>query len=245
MQAASEAQPLILAIETATSVGSIAVFQGETLLGSMEIRQQQRHAQLLMPMIEQLLKALDLRASSLAAIGVSKGPGSYTGLRVGVSTAKGLCFALNKPLLSISSLQALAGVQQELAQQLQARIVPMIDARRMEVYVARFDGSLQQTDEIRAQIVEEDTFTHWLDEGPTIFCGDGVAKCKAILEKHSHAKLLTQAFSSAQGMGTSLYASYKQQQFEDLVTFEPYYLKDFRATKAKDPLRHVRGRKGK
>ncbi|RMG61590.1 MAG: tRNA (adenosine(37)-N6)-threonylcarbamoyltransferase complex dimerization subunit type 1 TsaB, partial [Bacteroidetes bacterium] len=134
MKTAPEASPLFLAIETATMTGSVALFEGSHLLGCIEIHQAKSHARLLTPMIQTLLADLGVRPADLTAIGVGRGPGSYTGLRVGVSTAKGLCMALDKPLLAFDSLAGLAGQVQELAERLPARIIPLIDARRMEVY---------------------------------------------------------------------------------------------------------------
>lgn len=232
--------PYLLAIDTATAIGSVAVFSQDRLLGSMEIRRQQSHARLLMPMIDELLSTLDLDATNLAAVGVSRGPGSYTGLRVGVSTAKGLCFALQLPLLSVDGLQSLADSTQELAQELDAWIVPMLDARRMEVYCAAFDRDAQRQEDIHAQVVDPDTFTSLLDKHRVIFCGDGAEKCRQLLASHPQAVVLGQHVSSATHMGRGLWTHYQQQRFEDLTTFEPFYLKDFRATKPKDPLRGVR-----
>lgn len=229
--------PYLLAIETATAYGSVALFAGDQLLAATELRRQQSHARLLMPMIEQLLDHLDLKPADLSGIGVSRGPGSYTGLRVGVSTAKGLCYALQKPLLSYSSLETLADRQAELAQRLQARIIPMLDARRMEVYCAAYDAQGKELSPIRAQVVEADTFRAELDPGRVIFCGDGAEKCRELLEVHPHALVLGQALPLAQDAGPRLFQRFQAEQFEDLTTFEPFYLKNFRATKPKDPLR--------
>jgi tRNA threonylcarbamoyladenosine biosynthesis protein TsaB len=240
MKQAAPTGPYFLAIETATAYGSVAVFSQAQLLGSIETRRQQSHARLLMPMIEQLLRNLDLHGADLAGIGVSRGPGSYTGLRVGVSTAKGLCFALERPLLSHSSLDSLAWGQRELAQRMQATIIPMVDARRMEVYCAAYDAQGQRRSDIRAQVVEADGFAEQLDAGPVIFCGDGAEKCRSLLEAHPHAYVLGQALPSATQAGALLWQQWQAQAYEDLTTFEPFYLKDFRATQPKDPLRQVR-----
>jgi tRNA threonylcarbamoyladenosine biosynthesis protein TsaB len=228
--------PYLLAIDTATAIGSVALFSQGRLLGSQDIRRQASHAKLLMPMIEGLLDHLSLQPADLAAIGVSQGPGSYTGLRVGVSTAKGLCYALRKPLLSLSSLQSLADSQRDLAQRLDARIVPMIDARRMEVYCATFDAMGQAMTAIEATVIDADTFAETLAHGRVIFCGDGAEKCRSFLEASPHAIVMGQHLSSASYMGAGLWQRFQANQVEDLTTFEPFYLKDFRATKAKDPL---------
>lgn len=226
-------EALILAIETATQIGSVAVFEGEKPLGSVDIRKGKSHARLIMPMIEQLLGNLEIKAAELAAIAVSKGPGSYTGLRVGVSTAKGLCMALDKPLLALGSLETLATQVQGLAKELDAWICPMLDARRMEVYCEVFDSHLHSQMPIQAKIMEEDAFEELLADKKVIFVGDGVAKCRDILAKHPTAILLDEALSSAKDMGKELYKLFQEKAFEDLYTFEPFYLKSFVATKSK------------
>ncbi len=229
--------PYLLALETATPIGSVAVFAGEFLLGSVEIRREKSHARLLSPMIRDLLAYLEIAPAHLDAIAVAKGPGSYTGLRVGVSTAKGLCMALDKPLLSMSSLEALAWQVQPLAAQLDAWICPMIDARRMEVYCEVFDSQLVSQQEVRAQIIEDHTFEDLLRERRVIFLGDGAAKCRPVMAHSPHAFFLPETLSNAACMGKALFRKYEAQAFEDLISFEPFYLKDFVATQAKNPLR--------
>jgi tRNA threonylcarbamoyladenosine biosynthesis protein TsaB len=228
--------PFILAIETATMIGSVALFSGEKLLGLTEIRRAQTHAKLLTPMIQTLLRDLELKPADLDAIAVAKGPGSYTGLRVGVSTAKGLCMALDKPLLSMGSLEGLAAQVSGLADQLDAWICPMIDARRMEVYCAMYDGGMVKKTDVQARIIEPDAFQEVLNERNVIFVGDGVSKCVEIFRTHPNAILLPDLLSSASGMGKTIFQQYQAGTFEDLVTFEPFYLKDFRATIPKNPL---------
>lgn len=224
--------PFILAIETATSLGSVALFSGATLLGQIDIRRERSHARLLTPMIKTLLHDLQVKPSALAAIAVAKGPGSYTGLRVGVSTAKGLCMALDKPLLSIGSLEGLAWQVRELAAQLDAWICPMIDARRMEVYCEVFDAQLNTQQAVQPLIVDESAFESLLSTRKVIFLGDGAAKCAPVIGHSPNAIFLTEQLSSAASMGTRLFQLYEEQAFEDLVTFEPFYLKDFVATKS-------------
>lgn len=228
--------PLILALETATAIGSVAVFSGENLLGSMTIRREQSHAKLLTPMIQSLLAHLEIAPADLDAIGVAKGPGSYTGLRVGVSTAKGLCMAVDKPLLSTGSLDALAGQVTGLAASLNAWICPMIDARRMEVYCAFFDSQMEMVSPVEAKIVEPGVFSEILSTRKVIFVGDGAEKCREILSVSPNALILPDILSSATGMGKSLFRQFEAGTFEDLVTFEPFYLKEFRATKPKNLL---------
>lgn len=240
MKADTDVGPFLLAIETATAFGSVALFSADRLIASTEIRKQQSHARLLLPIIEQLLDNLDIKPASLAAIGVSRGPGSYTGLRVGVSTAKGLCYSLQKPLISYSTLETLADAQSDLAQQLDASIIPMIDARRMEVYCAQYNGKGEELSPIEAKIIDEQSFQQELEKCPVIFCGDGAEKCRGVLSAHPNAHVLGQVLPTAVDAGSRLWAKYQRKEFEDLITFEPFYLKNFRATKPKDPLRDRR-----
>lgn len=228
--------PYILAIETATMLGSVALFEGDELLGLLEYRRAKSHARLLAPMISTLLKDLEVERSQLSAIAVAKGPGSYTGLRVGVSTAKGLCMALDKPLLSINSLEGLAWKVQSLAKRLDAFICPMIDARRMEVYCQVFNADIQPLHEPMAKIVEEGAFGEILAQKKVIFLGDGAAKCEEILTQSPNAIVLPSGLSSAADMGKALHQKFQAEEFEDLMTFEPFYLKDFRVTKPKNRL---------
>ena len=229
--------PCLLALETATPIGSVAVFSGESLLGSVEIRREKSHARLLTPMIRDLLAYLEIAPARLDAIAVAQGPGSYTGLRVGVSTAKGLCMALDKPLLSMGSLEALGWQVQELAAQLDAWICPMIDARRMEVYCEVFDSQLVSQQAVKARIIDAQAFDDLLQVRKVIFLGDGAAKCRPAIGHFPNALFLTEALSTAASMGKGLARKYEMQAFEDLISFEPFYLKDFVATQPKNPLK--------
>lgn len=188
-------------------------------------------------MIESLLDRLEVSTAELSAIAVAKGPGSYTGLRVGVSTAKGLCMALDKPLLSMGSLDVLAWKVQALAQQLDAWIVPLLDARRMEVYCAFFDAQGKQLTDTQAMIIDQTSFQETLADRKVIFLGSGAKKCTELLQDHPNSIMLPEQLSSASSMGTMLSRKFQLQEFEDLVDFEPFYLKDFVATKPKNKLR--------
>jgi tRNA threonylcarbamoyladenosine biosynthesis protein TsaB len=220
----------ILAIETATDVSSIALHEGGKLVALQENHANRTHAKLVTVMIDRLLKDLELRPSDLAAVVVAKGPGSYTGLRVGVSVAKGLCMALDIPLLSLGSLDALAHSVLDMAQVLDAQIVPMIDARRMEVFCATFDKNGHRQTEVEAKIIEDGAFQALLDTHKVIFLGDGAEKCRLILEQHPNAIVLGNRLSSAAHMGAAAYAHFINGTHENLVTFEPFYLKEFVAT---------------
>ncbi len=223
--------PNILMIETSTQVGSAAIYQGNEILGYLEYRIPKAHAKLIMPMVQHLIQDAELAPEMLDAIAVSKGPGSYTGLRVGIATAKGVSMALAKPLLAINTLEVLAWQVQNLASQLQAYICPMIDARRMEVYTTRYDSTMNQADDIHAKILDDHAFEEELQQSRIIFVGDGVAKSAHILNRHPNAILMPEIQASAHHLGNVLHTRCIDQKFEDLATFEPFYLKDFVATK--------------
>ncbi|WNJ21474.1 tRNA (adenosine(37)-N6)-threonylcarbamoyltransferase complex dimerization subunit type 1 TsaB [Pontibacter sp. G13] len=225
--------PFILAIETATSIGSVAVMDRDQLLAVMEVRKDRTHAKLIAPMIQTILSDLELSMDQLSAVAVSAGPGSYTGLRVGVSTAKGLCMAQDLPLISVGSLELLASGVQDLAKQLDAWICPMLDARRMEVYAAVFDSEMNPQQEVKPVIMEAGTLDELLADRKIIFVGDGVQKCIPLLKEHPNAILLPKQLSSAADMAMPAWEKFEQKAFEDLVAYEPFYLKSFVATKSK------------
>lgn len=231
-----QANPLFLAIETSTMIGSVAVYEADHLIGHINIRRAKTHAQLLMPMIRDLLGYLEKDKSDLAAIAVSKGPGSYTGLRVGVSTAKGLSMALDKPLISFGSLHALVLQVLPIARELNAWICPMIDARRMEVYCDIFDELGNSQRGIEAQIIDDSSFQDILAKKKVMFIGDGAAKVEKVLGQYPNSVFFPHIQATTQHLGTLISTAYDTEQFEDLVTFEPYYLKDFVATKPKNKL---------
>ncbi|MCI4670333.1 MAG: tRNA (adenosine(37)-N6)-threonylcarbamoyltransferase complex dimerization subunit type 1 TsaB [Bacteroidia bacterium] len=229
--------PYILMIESATAVGSVALYNGDKLMGHTDIHVGRTHARLLLPMISTLLEQLQVDKSVIDAIAVSKGPGSYTGLRVGVSSAKGLCLALGKPLLALDSLEILARQVEVMARQLDAFICPMIDARRMEVYTASYDSGIKRMGDIHAHILEEDSFQNLLAERKVIFVGDGASKAEPLFVGNEQAIFLPHVLSTAVNLGPTLLKKFEEGDFEDQVLFEPFYLKDFVATKPKDRLR--------
>lgn len=214
---------LILCLETATTNCSVGLSKDGTLLALKEDNSAKySHAEKLHVFIEELLQENDISISELDAIAVSKGPGSYTGLRIGVSTAKGLCFSLDLPLIAIPTLTSLAA-QVKLES---GKIVAMLDARRMEVYSAIYDATLNQIRETEAQILDKDSFKEYLDKDKLIFIGDGVEKFKGICE-HSNAVFVEGKTPSAREMCELAEARYKKSDTEDVAYFEPYYLKDF------------------
>jgi tRNA threonylcarbamoyladenosine biosynthesis protein TsaB len=228
--------PLILALETATPVSSVALFQGGKLLGCQEAVGEKVHAQRLTTLVSQTVSDSGFALKDIHAIAVGKGPGSYTGLRVGVSTAKGLCMALNIPLLSFESLDGLAAQVSHIALEQQARICPMIDARRMEVYCKQLNGRMETIEAVHACIVTADSFAEILKSEKMIFIGNGAEKCKSLLESVSaNAIVMPEICSTARSAGDLVQQSFLAGRFEDLVTFEPFYLKEFSTSTPRNP----------
>src|SRR5690606_17185419 len=213
----------ILCIETSTTNCSVAVsVDGEIKAIREENNQQFSHAEKLHVFIEEVLKEAQLDKKQLNAVAVSKGPGSYTGLRIGVSAAKGLCFALEIPLISLLTLEVLI-------QQVQCEdcyIIPLLDARRMEVYSAVFNSNKKQIRETQAEILDENSFQEYLNERKTIFIGDGSNKFES-LSQNKNAVFQPDGVPSAADMGPMAEAKYKISDIEDVAYFEPFYLKEF------------------
>ncbi len=229
--------PLILNIETATQYCSVALFDGNRTLLEQS-KEKNAHAEVITAMIEKLLIEAGAIPSMLDAVAVSMGPGSYTGLRIGVSTAKGLCYALDKPLIAISTLQALAyGSRNHIKNNPEysenTLFCPMIDARRMEVYSALFDINIRQVRETKAEIITENSFSEELKLGHVIFSGDGATKCKSFFKQKPNAIFLDDFLPSASFMVEIALKKYNKNAFEDIAYFEPFYLKDFIAAKPK------------
>ncbi len=220
---------LILNIETATKNCSVSLAENGNLLFIKELNEGgYSHAEKLHQFIKEVLESANITSEKLDAIAVSKGPGSYTGLRIGVSSAKGLCFAVDKPLISVETLESLAN-------QIDADkgvIVPMLDARRMEVYSSVFDKNHQQIRKIKAEIIDENSFSKELNNGKVYFLGDGAEKCKSIIT-HENAIFIDDKFPSAREMSKLSFEKFKNNNFEDVAYFEPFYLKDFVVTPAK------------
>ena len=212
----------ILNIETATKNCSVSLAQnGRTILHKEIAEQGYSHAEKLHVFIEEILKESKVNFQDIKAIAISKGPGSYTGLRIGVSTAKGLCYALNVPLISVDTLEVLAK-QVDIANGL---IVPMLDARRMEVYSAVFDSEHIKIMEVQAEILTENSYADILEA--VYFVGDCQEKCQTVLTKANFHFLPEVVFPSAKEMSALSYEKFTKNQFEDVAYFEPFYLKDF------------------
>ncbi len=226
--------PCLLLIETSTVACSVAISRGEKILASKSLNEEKAHARVIAPMTMGLITETGIKISEIDAVVVSEGPGSYTGLRVGVSLAKGICYGAGKPLVSVSSLELLsilavekyrdiitAGGDQENV----AHIVPMIDARRMEVYSMICDKEGNPESEVEAKVLDHESFSDLLSKGRVIFTGDGSFKFKG-LTNNPNAFFL-EIISDASGMLKPALEKFRKGQFEDVAYFEPFYLKEF------------------
>ncbi|MDR2653459.1 MAG: tRNA (adenosine(37)-N6)-threonylcarbamoyltransferase complex dimerization subunit type 1 TsaB [Prevotellaceae bacterium] len=224
--------PKILSIESGTSLCSVALSQGKQIVALRESNGEIAHAAKLSVFIDELLNQQNLDVSDLDAIAISEGPGSYTGMRIGVSTAKGLCFGANKPLIAIGSLLSLTKLAVEkIKPSSEMFLCPMIDARRMEVYTALFDSDAKMINQVSAQIVDENTFTELLRTNKIIFFGDGAEKCKSVI--NSSNAIFADVQASAKGMIDIAVEKFTNADFVDIAYFEPFYLKDFVVTTTK------------
>jgi len=234
---------LILSIETGTDICSVALSQGGELMALRESDEGRDHAKKLAVFVDELLRETGVQPSDLDAIAVGKGPGSYTGLRIGVSFAKGMCYALSIPLIAIGSLDALTEVAREDFEAgivdieddtwKRAMLCPMVDARRMEVYAQVFDVEGRAQSDVVAEVVDNMSFTTWrLSGNEFVIFGNGAAKCKEVL---TDATLISVS-PSARGIVRLAEEAYNAGRFEDIAYFEPFYLKDFIVTTSKKKL---------
>lgn len=244
----------ILNIETSTSVCSVSVCKGNSILALRESLTGRSHAAMLTVFIEEAMRESGIEYNELSAVAVSRGPGSYTGLRIGVSAAKGICYASDLPLISVDTLKImaqrvikiagsagsacseeshLAGAGLNEAGREELLLCPMIDARRMEVYMAIFNSRGNQISKISAEIIDENTFSRYKQVKKILFFGDGAEKCKKVLGE-SNAAFIPGIYPSAIEMADLSYNSLQEGRFEDTAYFEPFYLKDFIATKPKN-----------
>jgi tRNA threonylcarbamoyladenosine biosynthesis protein TsaB len=230
---------LLLSIETSTSICSVALHEEDHLIQSIENEIPQSASSQLAVMIHQALESVKKKPNQIQAVVVSEGPGSYTGLRIGVATAKGICYALNIPLISVNTLELLAyqysssigeaspfSFGKGLGMRLGEVLCPMLDARRMEVYCMLLDSNLSTLEPTHAKIIDESSFKDQLDQQPIYFFGNGADKCKEAI-KHPNAHFISGIAPSAAKLGELGFKKYKAALFEDVATFEPFYLKDF------------------
>lgn len=221
---------LILNIETTTSVCSVALASGCDLLAYRESRERNAHSSRLSVFVREIFEEAGIGASQLDAVAVSGGPGSYTGLRIGVSLAKGICYGVSKPLIAVDTLQALAANALRLYPEIKEFICPMIDARRMEVYAGIYDKNLNPVMPVGAHIIDQDSFADYRASAQVYFCGDGSVKCKEILTGNN-VVFLDDVNCSALGMINLSDEKFRAGQFVDVAYYEPFYLKEFIAGK--------------
>lgn len=222
---------LIVQIETATTACSVALANKGEVLAIRELNQRNVHAEVITLYIDDVLKQAGFTYADIDAVAVSCGPGSYTGLRIGISTAKGLCFALDKPLIAVETLQSMAsGITGEVDDS-EVLLCPMIDARRMEVYTALFDARGQRLKATSAEIIDEQSFSETLETHKILFFGDGAEKCRTALSHNTNALFRDDFVNSARHLTAGALAKFNAQNFEDVAYFEPFYLKDFIAGK--------------
>jgi tRNA threonylcarbamoyladenosine biosynthesis protein TsaB len=223
---------LILQIETATTVCSVAISENGYVLACKEIQQRNVHAEVITLFIDEVLCIAGKKYHELNAVAVSCGPGSYTGLRIGISVTKGLCFSLDIPFIAVETLEAMAdGLISETVVNNNALLCPMIDARRMEVFTAVLDHAGNKIQPTSAEIIDGNSFSDLLKNNKIMFFGDGAAKCSDVLGTNPNAEILSGFQNSARHLTKKATEKYIAKDFEDTAYFEPYYLKDFIAGK--------------
>ena len=233
---------LILSIETGTDICSVALANDGELMALRESDEGRDHAKKVALFVDELLRETGVQPADLDAIAVGKGPGSYTGLRIGVSFAKGMCYALNIPLISVGSLDALSEVAREDfdagildiedEEWSAARLCPMVDARRMEVYTQIFDNECKPLSDVVAEVVTEESFKTWREGGQLVIFGNGAQKCAEVLSD----AICVGVSPSARGIVRLAEQAFNDGKFEDLAYFEPFYLKEFLVIPSKKKL---------
>ncbi|PIE86115.1 MAG: tRNA (adenosine(37)-N6)-threonylcarbamoyltransferase complex dimerization subunit type 1 TsaB [Bacteroidia bacterium] len=234
---------LILNIETSTSVCSVSIGNGGKLTDFEEAEGQKTHASQLTVFIDKLLKRNRLKIQDFDALAVSKGPGSYTGLRIGVSTVKGIAYAANLPVLAINTLDAMVSGFVKTALQMKWEtknhiICPLLDARRMEVYACMRDFQMNEIMETQAIVIDENTFSKLLQQKKIYFVGNATEKVSTVLQ-HKNAIFISDFLPSAKHLVGISETAFMNKQFVDVAYFEPFYLKDFVATKPRDLLKKI------
>lgn len=221
----------ILLIETATSVCSVVLAVDGKVVAARKSAERNAHSSKMAVFINELMEESGITPKELDAVGVSCGPGSYTGLRIGASSAKGFCYALNIPLVAVPTLREMAALYYKQHPEYKGMICPMIDARRMECYTAVYDGD-KELKKVSADIITEGIYDEYLNRGEVMFIGDGAAKTKDILGGHKNARYDESFEIGAEGMIEIVEQKLKAGETEDVAYFEPFYLKDFVAKKS-------------
>lgn len=216
----------LLSLETSTHICSAAIHQDGKLLAWREMLEPRSAASQLAVMIDRIMKESATQPHMLNAVVVASGPGSYTGLRIGVATAKGICFALDIPLIAINTLDLVAMQGKAFIPNPNALLCPMLDARRMEVYCKVVDYNLNEVEPTQAKILDDSSFADYFEHKTMYFIGEGAAKCRSIFT-HSNAKFMDEVVPHASQLGELGFQKWLLQNFENIATFEPYYLKDF------------------
>lgn len=225
---------LILSLETSVDTCSVAIHDQGNVLANAVISEPQAHASKLGLLIEKVLSESNIPAKLLNAIAVASGPGSYTGLRIGVSTAKGLCYSLDIPLIAVNTLELLA-YQASFVASKDSILCPMIDARRMEVYSMLTDSSLKVLQTIQPEVIDEKSYSQTLKDKKITFFGNGSSKCKGVIS-HPNALFIDDVVPSAISLGELANRKFQKAEFEDVIHFEPLYLKEFQVKKSTKPL---------
>lgn len=223
----------ILLIETATQVCSVAIAEGGRIVAKRESEEPNAHSSHLAPFIDEMLHELNIAAKDIDAVCVSSGPGSYTGLRIGVSSAKGICYALGIPLISVPTLLGMAALYYRQHPEYHGMVCPMIDARRMECYTMIVENeTLNIIKDTQADVITEGIYNEYLDRGEVVVIGDGAEKTRSVLGVHPNARYDADFRLSAEGMLSMAEEKLQRGDTEDVAYFKPFYLKDFVAKKS-------------
>lgn len=226
---------ILLHLETAASVCSVALARDGQLLALRESDEKNAHSKVITLFVQEVMSSAGIMLEELDAVAVSEGPGSYTGLRIGVATAKGLCYSLDKPLIAVPTLESMAGGMAELAKDLKTGLpvllCPMLDARRMEVYSALFSADGKIFRETRAEIIDEHSYEEYREKYHLLLAGEGAEKCRPVLDHHQNITFLQNYRISAASLIPLALQRYHEGRFENNAYFEPFYLKDFVAAK--------------
>lgn len=226
---------LILNIETSTNVCSTSIAKNGEIIAVKESFEDRSHASLLTVFIDELLTENSVKPNDIDAVSVSEGPGSYTGLRIGVSVAKGFCYAKNIPLIAVNTLRAMTIMAKEIVGNENILFCPMIDARRMEVYSAIFNNDTSERRKTIAEVINENSYNKELAENRIVFFGDGADKCKELIT-NTNAQFIPNIYPSAKHMAELSQEAFNNKEFKDVAYFEPFYLKDFVAITSKKKL---------